>query len=835
MSAPELTTNNAENLAEVEIKDTIVIHNDKAPVHHDWHDNLSINRSLLSNVSDGQVHDLKSFLQRPIVVARGSWATTDAFNAKLATINLPDDYLTIPIITNKVKGFLGFRGTAVVRLQLNTTRFQQGRLVLNFFPQSSLSPDKYNNQRLSALFYTQLPRVDFDASTDSEVTLRVPFINTNLFFNLRDGSGSMGTISLFVYSTLIAITGETSADYTIWVSFEDVQLEYPTIPSGFISQAGGISGATRKKTDVSNQEVEISTRGPISSIFSSLAQTADAFSAIPVLTSFAAPTSWFFSAASKAASAFGFSNPINTSPQCIVVQQPMSRSINSTGQDTSFNMGLFEDNAIELLPGFAGTNDDEMSLNHVLSIPTFIFLQTWADSVPSGDQLFFVDLTPSNLSITGINFQYDTNPAHVVATQYNTPIAYFSNLFAFYRGSIRLTFKIVKTEFHSGRLLIGFSPSFGTDPTSTNSDLDYTHREILDIRLSNEITMTFPYASTRPWLPVTQTYGKVYINVLNDLRAPSNVSPTLNILVEVSAAPDFEFSVPTALTQFPVSFTQNEAPPTSLSSLIETPSMTLASQTASDLNASHVVPPGTVFKAQVGMATPVQETGEVQQDFREAGIGTSAVVFDRMKSAAYCIGEKIYSLRQLVKRANPAYLLADAAWADLNPRINALPLTAVGYPPLYIPNIQTYIELTFAYARGSVRLRTYNHNYTTLTRVTASNAVGNSTIGVSQSGVYPQAACGYPIVPVIQNTYPFSEIQLPFYNETHTAYVMYNPSNTIGYGDYPLGRAVYFNSTTLNELVITRQYGDDYSAGFFTGTLPTIALTTTTFPSIARI
>jgi len=76
---------------------------------------------------------------------------------------------------------------------------------------------------------------------------------------------------------------------------------------------------------------------------------------------------------------------------------------------------------------------------------------------------------------------------------------------------------------------------------------------------------------------------------------------------------------------------------------------------------------------------------------------------------------------------------------------------------------------------------------------------------------------------------------MPFYNQTHTSYVMYNPSNTIGYGDYPLGRAVYFNSTSLGQLVITRQYGDDYSAGFFTGTLPTIALTTTTFPSIARI
>jgi len=814
-TTPNLTNNNEESSAFTQVQETIVIHSDKKPVDDTHADQYMLSSQLLSSGSDGQIHDLISFLKRPIVVQTGTWTTSNTFNVNLATINFPDDYLNIPIITNKVKGFLGFRGTLKVRLQINTNRFQQGRLVLSFFPQADLAPDKYANLARSALFYTQLPHVDFDASTDSEVILEVPFVNTNLYFNLRSGLGQMGTVGLWVYSPLIAVTGENNADFTIWASFEDIKLDFPTIPSGFIAQAGSFGKSRRKKTDPSTAEQSGAGDGPISAVFTNLAKTADAVARIPLLSSIAAPASWFFSASAIAASAFGFSNPLNTMKQQVVVQAPMSRSINSTGQDMSQNLGLFEDNSIEILPGFTGTDRDEMALNHILSIPTFFFLQTWSDTVAAGDTLFNISLAPAAFGLTGANFQYDTNPAHVVATTYNSPLAYVSNLFAYYRGSIRLTFKIVKTEFHSGRLLVGFSPSVDTDPSHTNGDMDYIHREIIDIRTSNEVTMVFPYASTRPWLRTNLPYGQVWVNVLNDLRAPSTVSNTLNVLVEVSTASDFEFAVPTALTAYPVLFSYGTSPPTIVAKGVEEMGK---------------------FIAEAGENLGEQSDGFTQPVENDASIGTGKIIYDGMKSAAYCIGEKVMSLRQLMKRAYPTIFVGECTVIDFFPHLNMLPLNAAAFIGNGIPCQHTYIEVLFAYYRGSTRLRQYNYDHTKGTlRTFTANTINSEATAIQQNGAYVSAACGYPVVIGNANIYPFSEVQVPYYSQTHCSSVQYNPTPSVSYGDFPRGRAVFLSSGSLNGTIITRQYGDDYSAGFFTGTLPVIPLNTTTFPSITRV
>lgn len=71
-----------------------------------------------------------------------------------------------------------------------------------------------------------------------------------------------------------------------------------------------------------------------------------------------------------------------------------------------------------------------------------------------------------------------------------TPVAGLANVFAYYRGSLIFTFKLAKTRFHTGRLLIAFSP--GTDivdllgnrsTTAVNSmtTTNYLHREFVDI------------------------------------------------------------------------------------------------------------------------------------------------------------------------------------------------------------------------------------------------------------------------------------------------------------------------------------------------------------------
>lgn len=804
-----MTTSNEDEQATAQTFETITMHSDKNPVVSTFTQPIPMANTLMRAAEDGQDHTLKDFFMRPIIIARGSWSITDAAASLLTTQTLPNVFLTQSMITNKVKGFLGFKGTAIVRLQVNTNRFQMGRLFLNFIPESTQRVNKTYTTNQSLVFQSQLPRSDFDAATDTETVLEIPYINTDLMFNLRSGDGVMGVVNIVVYEPLQASTGETTADWTLWCSFKDVSLEFPTIPSGFITQAGPV--ATRRKKKYTDSELEQNQTGPISSVFSKISAAANILTDVPFLSSFAAPTAWFTAASAKAASAFGFSNPINIKQQCVVVQQAMSRSINDTGLDNSINLGLHENNCVATLPGFAGLDTDEMSLQHILSIPTFFFRQVWSDTNVAGDNLVTLSLCPATFFSPGVAYQYDTTPGHTVASIYPTPVNYFSWMFKYYHGSIRVTVKVVKTEFHSGRLLIGYSPCDSTDPSITNNDMNYVHREIIDLRYSNEITLTFPFASTIPWRACDSPYGNVYINVENDLRHPDTVPSSVTLLLEVSAAPDFKFALPRPLTMYPVYL--------------------------------RTAPGGEFFSTQAGVTTVVKKEGNSQVDTTMGNIGSSVLTSDADSAALYCIGESIQSLRQVLKRSNLFYVPSTSTpSSSISPYTYVIHTQYFGWNTDAAPDYFGFIMTTFNYWRGAMRMRLYEYDYDNGTpRLTLIQEGDTKQILAWETGSGSfQLAAAYPIVVGNLNTYPFIEIQVPFYSHTSQAISSANSVTTSNVlvnetTKNPHQYVFAISPTNIENSRFTRQIADDFSAGFFVGTQPLIPITTTTFPSIARV
>lgn len=191
---------------------------------------LPFYKALLSNISDGQAHDIKQFLSRPVAVSEGSWTVSNGSTVVLDSIALPGRLITeFPMFSQKITGFLGFRAKVVLRLQVNCNRFMQGRLVMSFFPQAADFVSKFAYYNSSLVQITQLPRVDFDAASDTEVQLEIPYVSPYLAYNTTNNTGQMGNASLHVYSPLVTTGSESSAEFVIWGHFEDVELMYPTI------------------------------------------------------------------------------------------------------------------------------------------------------------------------------------------------------------------------------------------------------------------------------------------------------------------------------------------------------------------------------------------------------------------------------------------------------------------------------------------------------------------------------------------------------------------------------------------------------------------------------
>jgi hypothetical protein len=161
------------------------------------------------------------------------------------------------------------------------------------------------------------------------------------------------------------------------------------------------------------------------------------------------------------------------------------------------------------------------------------------------------------------------------ATSYNLyhhcPAGYVASRFRYWRGSMRYRLKLVKTEFHTGKLLVCWVPFNNqaqpyTSPPNVEASY-YRYRQIIDISQGNEFEFIVPYMSPRPWKSVLPTEnggfnvtpatpagaraaatdfanGYFTVLVLDQLRAPDACAQTIRVVLEASGGPDFEVCNP---------------------------------------------------------------------------------------------------------------------------------------------------------------------------------------------------------------------------------------------------------------------------------------------------
>ena len=468
-------------------------------------------------------HSLKTWLSRPFRYGNFQYTTSTGANSELFAINIFKDLMSKPYYAEKLHGFYGLRATLHVRLQCNATRFDAGRLLLTYSPtvydvETQLQLDR------SLAARTQLPRVDLDINADSEVTLTVPYISDAPFY-VFEGNSYAGHIAVAAY-TAMRSTSNTQVRCTIFTHLTDVELFWPS----FITPQSGINGGRVKRGNHSTEQVGL--HRPVSSGLGLIKSGTKMLSTIPVVGQYIAPLSWAASVGQKLAMAMGYSKPPSHARQAVAVQY-LNNMATSSGYDYSQPMGMMEDNSLQVCRGLGGSDLDHMDIMYPLSIPTYFATFNWSISDAAGTQKYTQLQAPGWYDVGLTNGFYQT-----------TPLSFFSRLFSYYRGSINITVKIVKTEFHTGRLRLWYSPN--SSPSEDNGDTNYLYSSIIDLKEANEFMVTIPYMGKDLYGTVRANEGATNwgITVINPLSAPTTVSSTVTVLMEVSAAPDFEFAVP---------------------------------------------------------------------------------------------------------------------------------------------------------------------------------------------------------------------------------------------------------------------------------------------------
>jgi hypothetical protein len=475
------------------------------------------------------------FLKTPVLIRRFTVTTLQTPGTTLQSIVLPFDSnndghgtdVGQGMMMKRLNAYLGFRGTAVVRFQINCNRFAQGRLLIHYIPGQFNSIYDTQAHRYNLMTKSQNPRTEINLNRDTNTVFRVPYVSANGAYDLsgavvNERTGIMGTLYATVYGQL---KGTASLQVNTFLCFEDVELMTPTY---------------WPQMNVSDRE---EMKGILSAPIQKLADAAGLMARIPSLSSIAGTAKWFLEASSKSAKAFGFSKPTNQTELMRTTNTKNAYMLNYDGEEDNIPMGMSSRNKVDVLPGFAGNDIDEMSFEYVCNRPAYQTTFNWVDTDTTF--LYSLDLKPPAFETTSSGIGI-----HEVKTL--SPFAFVARHFNYWRADIVVTLKIVKTEFHTGKLMVSFRPGAqsASDGYTDYNMMNYAPREILDIKESDTFMITFPYCLLTPYTPWKQSIGVMQVAILNPLNAPDSVSSFVDIIVETSAK-NVQFSCLSEYTMIP--------------------------------------------------------------------------------------------------------------------------------------------------------------------------------------------------------------------------------------------------------------------------------------------
>lgn len=613
--------------------------------------------------------DVAGFLSKPKVIQSGSFTPSDN-PSTFAPILIPNEPLLDPIYLDKLRGYFGFRATTVLTLQVNAERFQQGRYKLTFCPTGGESVSTnfqmwIDSHSCSLVQRSLLPGVEVDLNCDTSGQVRIPFSSTLDFFPFRslfstEKIGNWGVARIFPYRYLEAVAGSLSCDYTLWCHFEDIELIGPAAPQDtVVFQSRAITKKVTKKNP-SAAEAESMDVGPIQSIALKVSKAAKFLNAVPILNDFTAPLGWAADIVGNVASVFGWSAPINMSPVCRMITSEMTFATNFNKVDNSYPLSIDLTNQVEVMPGFGGTNEDELDFISFTSHSTYATFFQMTNVQARDTILFQTDVWPGALVNSYVNKGY---------TNYNySPLQYMCEKFSYWRGDITYKLKIVKTEFHSGRIAINFTPydEYNGAIFINSGQEPYLLREIVDIREMNEYTFTVPFISTTPYKPTSGDckVGWLDIRVLDKLVAPDNVKPDISFIVEISGAPNMEFN--------------------GFRNVALTPADDIVYQSRP------------IDKSDCAMVSKM--------------IGNASAGQFQLETSKAAIGERLLSFRSLLKRfyafSGPYFGPTPLRYSEVLPfAVNYTDSTAEAYAAPLTCDLLGELCTMFCYSRGGVRLK----------------------------------------------------------------------------------------------------------------------------------
>lgn len=484
--------------------------------------------------------DLSGYLKRPILVHSFTWTEAMADGVQ-GSFNPWANFLSNGSVKEKLSGFGLVRGNLHVKFTVNGSPFYYGGMMANYTPLSGYRTDTISSlTNLALVQHSQKPHVWLNVQNTSTATMVLPFLYPYPFMETNLGNfNDMGRIDFVCFVPLKSANGVTGSavDIQAFIWMEDVELSGPT------------------NQPVAQSDIEYLPNGQISGPASAVAEAAGSLSSVPIIGPYAKATSDIANTVGKVASFFGFTNVPNVRDVEPMRQIPFELSSTAISAPVS-KLSLQPKQEIALgAKQHGGGDEDELTISRFAGRQSFLVGSLWSTTAVPGDILFTSFASPL------IN-QGDATAGQIVLP----PVGYLSQLFQYWRGSLKFTFKMIRSKYHRGRIQIAWDRSANNlNKGAVLSNMN-TFSTVLDLDEADEITVVVPYMQNRQFLQTSLMQGSnnrlwstsatppnfsladyangiINVRVLNRLTAPEQ-SSDVTMLVFVSAGDDIEFAAP---------------------------------------------------------------------------------------------------------------------------------------------------------------------------------------------------------------------------------------------------------------------------------------------------
>jgi hypothetical protein len=470
------------------------------------------------------------------------------------------------LLRQKLNNFLLLKSDIEIDLKVNATPFQQGALLIAYFPRS-LNTSCFRGEASEFLAsITSAPHRILYLEQANSTSFTVPYANIVDWINLTDSNNTFGTINIYALSPLSGMTAIDNVDVTVRMRLVNPVVEVPTDNSILSTQYYRDKeiihlqkkSSRRGPVGLMAQANEGGKEGPITKISSGIATIAGALSSVPLIGPAALIVSWFARGISGVAATLGWSKPLDLTMPHAIYNKPAAHMGYTEGKDASHTLAQIADNGIDST-NMNPSTVDELHLKQIFKRPNMVGRITiQKNDFTQGRALFSWEVSP---------FNYLTQSIASGGNDFALGSFSFTSMMAkYWRGSINYTLSAVKTPYHAARLMAVYFPNrlrLDTPDTfeeamTTNSNMIYDLTAKSDTEFSLMKPILIPYTSEEPWKQTlyvdnagdarsdtTRTsVGTVVVYCLNELVCPETVSQEVTFLLQVQAGDDYELALP---------------------------------------------------------------------------------------------------------------------------------------------------------------------------------------------------------------------------------------------------------------------------------------------------